>query len=86
MTGPIFDLEDLNSLARKIIKLIGEPYEIFGNVLQIGTSIGIDLFPEYGSSAQDLIANADAAMYAAKREGRGSFRLYRHEQTLTMEA
>lgn len=71
------DQGDLDSVARKIIKVLGEPFEVFGHVLQTGTSIGIALFPDDGTVAQDLIAHADAAMYAVKREGRGNFRMYR---------
>jgi diguanylate cyclase (GGDEF)-like protein len=72
------DKEDISSVARKVIKILGEPFEILGHVVQTGTSIGIALFPEDGTVAQTLIAHADAAMYAVKREGRGSFRMYRH--------
>ncbi len=75
--------EYLNSVARMIIKILGEPFEIFGHVLQTGASIGIALYPEDGTVAQDLIAHADAAMYAVKREGRGNFRMY--QQTSDIE-
>ena len=76
------DQEDLNFVARKIIKILAEPFEISGHVVQTGTSIGIALFPEDGTVAQDLIAHADAAMYVVKRDGRGSFRMYRHDLNL----
>jgi diguanylate cyclase (GGDEF)-like protein len=70
--------EDISTVARKIIKILGEPFEILGHFAQTGTSVGIALFPEDGTVAQKLIAHADAAMYDVKREGRGSFRMYRH--------
>jgi diguanylate cyclase (GGDEF)-like protein/PAS domain S-box-containing protein len=75
----IIDQEEITSVARKIIKNLGEPFEVFGNILHTGTSIGIAIFPEDGTVAQDLIAHADAAMYRVKREERGSFRMYQLE-------
>ena len=75
------DQEDLELVAGKIIKVLSEPFEIFAHVIRTGTSIGIALFPDHGAVAQELIAHADAAMYAVKREGRGDFRMYQQDQS-----
>ena len=58
----------------------------------IGASVGISLFPEHGSSPEELLQQADTAMYRAKAEGRGRFRCFSDELTrcaqerLTLEA
>jgi len=75
----VFGQEAINAVAGKIIKILAEPFEVLGHVVQTGTSIGIALFPEHGTVAQDLITHADAAMYAVKREGRGEFRMYQQD-------
>ena len=50
----------------------------------ISASIGITAFPEHGTTPSELLAKADAAMYAAKRQGRNQFHTYKHDdETLT---
>jgi diguanylate cyclase (GGDEF)-like protein len=48
------------------------------NAMMTGLSIGISLFPEHGDNFSDLLRHADAALYQAKREGRGTFRYFSH--------
>ena len=60
------------NLAAKIIDNISEACEIDGVRLTVRPSIGIALYPEDGQSAQVLLKNADAAMYAAKQQKKGS--------------
>jgi EAL domain-containing protein (putative c-di-GMP-specific phosphodiesterase class I) len=55
-----------------------EPLEIEGHRLDIGTSIGIALYPEHGEDDTLLLRHADVAMYMAKR-GRADYALYRPE-------
>ena len=47
-----------------------------GHEVYIGTSIGISIFPDDGSQADEVVRNADAALYRAKEEGRGIYRFY----------
>lgn len=68
-------------LASQILKILSEPILVDHNELYVGCSIGISLFPDNGDSAQDLLKYADAAMYAAKNEGRNSVRYYSSEMT-----
>lgn len=51
-------------------------FESNGRVHKISCSIGITLFPDHGSSLNDLLANADMAMYQAKEAGGGRWHLY----------
>ena len=58
-------------LAAKVVGNIARPCEVQGITVTMHSSIGIALFPEHGQSAQELLKNADTAMYAAKQGGQG---------------
>jgi len=58
-------------IAEKIIKAIQAPCEICTDTLSVSPSIGIAVFPKDGKTADDLIKNADTAMYEAKRNKSG---------------
>jgi len=51
----------------------------------ISASIGITVFPEHGSTPSELLAKADAAMYAAKHKGRNQYHTYRHDDDTLMQ-
>ncbi|MGI9420384.1 MAG: sensor domain-containing protein [Geminicoccaceae bacterium] len=67
---------DINLLAQRIIKAVAAPIRIDGREIEIGVSIGITSFPDDRSPADDLIANADLALYRAKQSGRGTWQRY----------
>lgn len=64
-------LNDAESVAAKIHAAMTQPFEIEGQGVICGTSIGIALYPEHGQDAVTLVAHADQAMYRAKAQGRG---------------
>jgi diguanylate cyclase (GGDEF)-like protein/PAS domain S-box-containing protein len=66
----------LGDLAAEIIDSISQPYSIDGSRCVIGASIGIAVSPFDGQNSEDLIRNADLALYAAKASGRARFRFY----------
>ena len=73
------DLDDrarLGELAGKIIQLVSQPYTIDGKRAVIGTSIGIAVAPYDGVNREDIVRNADLALYAAKNGGRGQYRYF----------
>ena len=76
------DVDDrgtLGDMADKIIKSLSHPYSVDGSRCIIGASVGIAVSPFDGQSSEDLIRNADLALYAAKGGGRGRFRFYSSE-------
>jgi len=82
------DVEDrgrLGDLAGRIITMLSEPYSIEGNRCTIGASVGIAVSPYDGATVDDLVRNADLALYAAKHSGRGRFRFYSNEMLETAE-
>jgi diguanylate cyclase (GGDEF)-like protein len=68
--------EDVEDLARRIIACIAQPFEIEGHHIIIGTSVGIALSPSDGRDADELLKNADMALYRAKQEGKGGYRFF----------
>lgn len=73
-------------VSRKLIEAISRPYLIEGQQVSIGASIGVAIYPDDGRDPDALLASADAALYAAKHEGRGDFRFYRSEDQREVEA
>jgi diguanylate cyclase (GGDEF)-like protein/PAS domain S-box-containing protein len=65
------------NLADRLLAAVNEDIPINGHSVRTGVSIGIALFPADGGDSATLIANADAALYRAKAEGRGSFRFFK---------
>ncbi len=63
-------------LAEKIQLRLSDPYEVEGHVLHTSPSIGISLFPHDGKSLDELMKNADTAMYHAKSLGRNNFQFF----------
>ena len=63
-------------LARRLLAVISEPYELDGTAIRIGASIGIMMAPRGGLDARTLLKSADLAMYQAKQEGRGTACLF----------
>ncbi len=57
--------------ARRILGTLEQPFVIEGQVLEVGASIGIALFPEHGTDARTLLRRADVAMYEAKQRQSG---------------
>ncbi|WP_459867567.1 diguanylate cyclase domain-containing protein [Endothiovibrio diazotrophicus] len=73
--------EDLGRVARKLLGAFALPFTPQGNELFISASVGIALFPNDGDDADELIRQADAAMFLAKRSGRDDFRFCSKELT-----
>ncbi|MBK5518154.1 phosphodiesterase DibA [Pseudomonas sp. TH10] len=69
------------ALAQRIIDALKEPFGIDGHELFINASIGISLFPSDALSAEQLLRNADAALFKAKSSGRNGYALYTEELT-----
>ncbi|RRW92368.1 bifunctional diguanylate cyclase/phosphodiesterase [Pandoraea apista] len=63
---------DAATLADQLVHAIHAPFDVAGHELRVSTSIGIAMYPGNGASLHELITNADAAMYHAKRLGRNT--------------
>jgi diguanylate cyclase (GGDEF)-like protein len=72
-------VEDAGALARRIVEELGNPYDVEGHQVLIGGSVGIAIAPHDGAAADDLLKNADMALYRAKAEGRGTWRFFEQD-------
>jgi diguanylate cyclase (GGDEF)-like protein len=67
------------ALAERLIESLSAPIDLDAHQVVIGTSIGIAVAPQDGTSPDELLKNADLALYRAKGEGRNTFRFFEPE-------
>jgi diguanylate cyclase (GGDEF)-like protein len=78
------DRDAIDRLARAILEGLAQPFTIDGNELVPSTSIGIAIAPQDGDSGENLLRNADLALYRAKEAGRGTYAFF--EESLNQRA
>lgn len=66
-------------VARRVVERLDEPVEVDGHSLDVEASIGVALYPRYASDFEELLHQADLAMYGAGRSKRAGVRIYRPE-------
>jgi diguanylate cyclase (GGDEF)-like protein len=74
--GAELKLADTTSLAERLIEVASAPCTIGGHEVVVGATIGISLAPNDGNDADQLLRNADMALYRAKNDGRGGYRFF----------
>src|SRR2546421_1518741 len=74
--APIESRDQAKEVAARAIQALRPPLRLLGVDVHTSPSIGIAFYPADGGSAESLLAHADAAMYAAKQSGRGTFECY----------
>jgi len=79
-------LSDVTDLVKRIHDAIRAPCEVLGHQLASDTSIGIAMAPDDGTEPDQLLKNADLAMYGAKADGRGTYRFFEAEMDARMKA
>ena len=79
------DEEDCSTLARRMIDAVSAPYFIQGQHVVIGVSIGIACAPANGLDHGKLFKSADAALYKAKDDGRGTWRFFEEEMDIRLQ-
>jgi diguanylate cyclase (GGDEF)-like protein len=77
--------EDAELLATRIITIFGVPFEIDGHTIVAGTSVGVAVAPDDGTSPATLLKNADIALYLAKTEGRSKVRFFEPEMDASIQ-
>lgn len=71
---------EIQAVARRMIASMQLPFDIDGQTLYVGTSLGAAVFPEHGETDVKLIAHADTAMCRAKETGKARCVIYSHEK------
>ena len=70
---------EIEAVAKTITTALGRPFQFAGNNIHITASIGLTLFPDDGTTVDELLRKADAAMYKAKAAGRARFAFFTNE-------
>jgi diguanylate cyclase (GGDEF)-like protein/PAS domain S-box-containing protein len=79
------DITDAADLAQRILDLFRAPFEPGGHHITTDVSVGIAIAPNDGTEADQLLKNADLALYGAKADGRGTYRFFETEMDVRMK-
>lgn len=75
-----FTRPQVEEVAERILSCFSKPFLLRGEEFFISTSIGISAYPHDGTSVDELIKNADKAMYSVKKHGKNNYQFYIHEE------
>jgi len=78
--------ESAGSFAQRIITAINQPYDLDGHQVVVSTSVGIAISPNDGNTTEQLLRNADMALYRAKSDGRSTYRYFEPEMDQQLQA
>lgn len=84
--APVDRPAEVTALARRISEVMDAPFDLSGHQVSVGTSIGISLSPNDGTDPEQLLKNADLALYRAKADGCGTFRFFEPAMDAAMNA
>ena len=76
----------ITSIAERIVDSIAQSFDLDGHEIHTGTSVGITIFPLDRGQSDQLLRNADMALYRAKEEGRGTYQLYDNQMQEEVQA
>ena len=77
---------DISDLVARVFDAIRAPFDCLGHQVTTDASIGVALAPQHGSSLDQILKNADLAMYAAKSAGRRTWRMFDPEMDARVKA
>jgi diguanylate cyclase (GGDEF)-like protein len=75
-----------SALAARLIEVVGAPYDLEGNQVVVGASVGVAIAPADGRDPDALMKNADLALYRAKADGGGTYRFFEMAMDARMQA
>jgi diguanylate cyclase (GGDEF)-like protein len=84
--GNVTEATEITALAARLIETINAPFDLDGHHVVVGASIGIAVAPTDAADANQLLKDADMALYRAKAEGRGTYRFFEPKMDALMQA
>ncbi|MDH4127519.1 MAG: EAL domain-containing protein [Spirochaetota bacterium] len=78
----ISNIQIVSSISQKIIDIFSTPFKLEGQEIFVTTSIGISMYPADSNNVDNLIKNADTAMYHAKGMGKNNYQFYSAEMNI----
>ena len=76
----------ITSIAERIVESLARSFDLDGQEVHTGTSVGITIYPHDRGQSDQLLRNADMALYRAKEEGRGTYQLYDNQMQEEVQA
>ena len=73
-------------LAARVVEALSEPFDLFGQHVVVGASVGVALSPQDGATPEELLKKADMALYRAKADGRGAFHFFERDMDERLQA
>jgi diguanylate cyclase (GGDEF)-like protein len=86
LQGSVNQPNDAIALAARLIEAAGAPFDLDGHQVIVGVSIGIAIAPTDPADPDQLLKNADMALYRAKADGRGTYRFFEAEMDRLLQA
>jgi diguanylate cyclase (GGDEF)-like protein len=77
--------QDADMLAERLLQAIADPFALDGNQVFVAASMGIAVAPNDGTEVEQLLKNADLALYRAKAEGRNRSRFFETEMNVAVQ-
>lgn len=68
--------QEIGRTVNRIVNVLCQDTEVFGELFHLSASIGVAVYPDDGNTAEEILKNADNAMYAAKNAGKSCWRFY----------
>ena len=84
MSG-VAEAETIETVAREIVAVLRRSFQLNNVEVLIGASIGIALMPQHGATGEEVNMNADLALYRAKDDGRGRFKMFEPEMNVAIQ-
>ncbi len=83
---PSLSMTEPTAIANRILEIVQRTYLIEGQLVNVGTSLGIAISPEHGTTCETLMRNADLALYHSKTSGRATFHFFHSKMELRAQA